>query len=221
MSLNAANVPGNGPKIDPIEAGAYPARLVQVIDIGVQEQGEFAGKAKPPAQKIILTYELQDEFMKDDDGNDDEGKPRWMSEEFPLFNLQAERAKSTTRYKVLDPHSVFGGDFAKLLETPVNVSISKGPGKGKNAGRIYNNVMGITAVRPKDAARFRPLVNKAVAFDMDDPDMEVFEALPNWIKRRIEGALNYQNSKLHQMQNGGQPAKQEPAPVEDDDDVPF
>ena len=33
-----------------IEAGVYPARLVQIIDLGLQPQKAYQGKEKAPAQ---------------------------------------------------------------------------------------------------------------------------------------------------------------------------
>ena len=33
-----------------IEPGVYPARLVQLFDLGLQPQRPFQGKDKPPAQ---------------------------------------------------------------------------------------------------------------------------------------------------------------------------
>ena len=72
MALKAPQGNGNkqfAPQAN-IEPGTYPGRLVQLIDFGLQPQRPYMGKDKPPAQEIGLTYELVDEFMKDDDGND-------------------------------------------------------------------------------------------------------------------------------------------------------
>ena len=83
MTLKANEVPSNGTRQEPIEPGSYPARLVQVIDLGLQPQ-EYLGEEKAPKIEITTTYELSDEFMKDEEGNDIEDKPRWVSETFPL-----------------------------------------------------------------------------------------------------------------------------------------
>ena len=73
MGLNVNNAPkstgGKEPQ-PPIEAGSYPARVVQIIDLGVQNQNDWKGKAKPPIHMLRTTYELVDEFCFkwDDDG---------------------------------------------------------------------------------------------------------------------------------------------------------
>ena len=80
MSLNANNVAFAGAKKDfvPLDAGTYPARLVMVIDCGLQPQRPYKGEDKEPAYEIGLTYEFADEFMKDDDGQ--EMKDKTMNE---------------------------------------------------------------------------------------------------------------------------------------------
>jgi len=70
VSLNLKNQKSNGSRVpqDNIEVGAYPARVVRVLDLGMQPGGEFEGKMKPNAYKVDFTYELLDCFMKDKDG---------------------------------------------------------------------------------------------------------------------------------------------------------
>lgn len=228
MALNAAKVVGKGgAKQETLDPGVYPARLVQIIDLGLQAQRPYQGQEKPPAQEIMLTYELSDEFMKDEDGEDIEDKPRWVSETIPLNNLKADKAKSTLRYKALDPDMNYGGDFSQCLGIPVNVTLVNNESKGVT----YTNVAGIAAMRPKDAARMPELVNDSKFFDLDDPDMEVFTALPEWIREKIKSNLNFQGSVL-QQKLGNAPAADKPAkekqakkdkPVagEEDEDRPF
>ena len=95
MALKAPQ--GNGGNFVPqanIEPGTYPGRLVQVIDFGLQPQRPFKGQDKPPAYELGTTYELVDEFMKDENGEDIEDKPRWVSESFPFHSLAADKAKN-------------------------------------------------------------------------------------------------------------------------------
>lgn len=206
MALNAKKAPSSaaGAKIEPLEAGSYPARVVQIIDLGLQEQRPYLGQPKPPANEIRLVYELTDEFLQDEDGNDQEDKPRWLSEDLPLRNLAAEKAKSTQRYMALDPKLDFDGDFTELLEVPCNVTVVQNPGKGANVGKVYNNIAGISTMRAKDAQRLPALVNKPVVFELETPDMEVFDALPDWLQDKIKGNLEFNGSAL-QKALGGEP----------------
>lgn len=225
MSLNARKVKSNaGPKAPAMEAGAYPARLVQVIDLGVQPQ-EFAGEKKAPKREIMVTYEFTDEFMPDVDGNPDEEKPRWLSERFPLNNLDSDLAKSTKRYYALDPNEEFEGDWTQLVGLPVLVTVTK---KSRDDGD-RNYIGGTAAPRPKDAAKYPSLVNEPRVFLIDEPDLEVFEQLPEWIRDLITDSLEFKGSALDEALNsGGKKAakkastkKETKQEVVEEDDVPF
>ena len=69
MSFNATNQPlgngGNDFKYEPLEEGTYPARLVGVANVG-KHSASFKGEVKEPKDNIALTYELLDEFLKDE-----------------------------------------------------------------------------------------------------------------------------------------------------------
>ena len=110
MSLNAREAAGGGGGNSRIlEPASYPGRLVHIIGLGLQAQRPFQGQEKDPRHEILLTYELSDEFLQDEDGNDLEDKPIFISERMPLHNLSAERAKSTARYMALDANLKYDG----------------------------------------------------------------------------------------------------------------
>lgn len=242
MALNAKNVPqvnkGNRVEQEPLEPGSYPARVVQIIDRGLQPQKAWEDEPKAPAHEIMLTYELLDEFCKDEDGEEDETKPRWLSEYFPLRNLAADLAKSTKRYKALDPDEVHEGDFSQLIGTPCTITVVNSAGKGKNAGKIYNNIGAVSAMRPRDAKNAPELVNEPKVFSLDEPNVETFLSLPQWLQEVIQANLEYDGSalqkalKAHQKGDDKQPdaapkgkAKkpvEEPVEAEEgEDDIPW
>jgi len=201
MAINAAKVKGaakKGVEQPQLEAGTYPCRLVQVLDMGVQTQRPFKGEAKAPIQEIMLTYEFLDEFLVDEDGNEQEDKPRWLSETIPLHNLKADLAKSTKRYKALDPELKFKGDFGQLLGMPCMVTVVINPGKGDNAGKVYTNIAGVAQMSKKQADKAPDLVNEPKLFDLDDPDLTIFKSLPEWLQEKIQGNLNYEGSALQE-----------------------
>lgn len=245
MALNAKKVPtGNSSKFkkqDPVEPGTYPARLVQIIDLGIQPQRPYKGAEKPPCQTIQLTWELVDEFMTDEDGNELEDKPRWVSETMPFRNLNSDLAKSTKRYKALDPKEEFEGDFSQLLGLPANVLLTTYEVKnGPNAGSENNSVDNVTAMRPRDAAKTPELVNEPKIFVLDEPDLEVLLSLPDFLQEKIKANLEYSGSALEAALEGDsgkaqgkakKPAEQPPEDAEeqkepdfsedDDDDMPW
>lgn len=231
MALNAKKIqaPASADRVeqDNLEPGVYKARIVQIIDYGIQPQRAYAGKDKAPAQEIGVTYELLDEFMKDEDGNEIEDKPRWISENFPLHSLQADMAKSTKRYKALDPEEVHEGNWPDLLEMPCMVTVVNNP--SKDGSKIFDNVGNVSAMRPKDAANAPELVNDSKVFDLDNPDMEVFAKLPKWIQEKIASNLGFKGSALEKALGGAvkedKPAKAAPkkpkGKVEDEGTPPF
>ncbi len=221
MSLNAKTATGGGkrgPKQPPIEAGAYPARVVQIIDLGVQDQRAYKGEDKPPAHQMQLTYELVDEFcfVIDEDTDEitdtvDETKPRWISETFALFNLEADLATSTKRYKALDPDMEFEGEFPSLIGVSCMVTVTAKPGTGDKADITYNNVGGVATMRAKQKDTCPELVNEPKVFLLDSPDTDVFNSFPNWIQDKIKENHNYSGSELEMvLASGGNPTQDGP-----------
>jgi hypothetical protein len=198
MALNASKIVGKRKPIPVLPAATYPGYLIQVLDLGLH-QNSFKGEDKGPTRKIMLTYEFADEFLKDEDGQDMTDKPRWLSEEVWLFPLRSERATSTARYKALDPNVVHGGDFVACLGTPINISVGHRKGSGKWEGRVFEEIMGISGIRAKDAAKMNPMVNKPKFFDGDEPDVEVFLSLPTYVQGLIKANLEYTGSKLESL----------------------
>lgn len=220
MGLNASTLPSKSFVRVPMAAGTYPGRLAGVIDLGLQAQRPFKGEDKPPAQEIGLTYELVDEFMKDEDGQDQLDKPRWLTEMIAFYPLSSEKATSTKRYNVFDPTQVDGGDWVKQINKPVNVTVVLNAKKET----VYENIGGISAMRPKDAANLVALKNAPVVFDLEAPTLETWKSVPKFIQDRIKTNLNFKGSKLEALIGGdttptkGSPAK---AATPDDDKPPY
>ena len=205
MALNAKKVKSTATRkeVPVMDAGTYPARLVQLIDLGVQPQDPYNGQEKPPVHMIYTTYEFLDEFMPGDDGKPDESKPRWLSEKLPFYNLDQDKAKSTLRYKALDPNLDHEGDWTQLIGAPCLVTVVEQTTKsGPNAGRVYNKIGGTTAMRAKDVAKAPELVNEPKLFSLDDPDISVFQSLPDWLQDIVKGNLEYKGSKLEKTLQG-------------------
>lgn len=219
MALNAREKKFEGNKRvdqEALESGTYPARLVQVLDMGVQEQQPFKGEPKPPVQELMVTYEFADEFIKDEDGNDVEDKPRWLSETFPLHPLDSDLAKSTKRYYSLDPNVEYEGDWTQLIGSPVMVTVVNNPGKGKNAGKVFNNIASTSAMRKKEADKMPELKNPGKVLDLDDADTaDILLTLPEWIQKKVKDGLEWEGCAVQKALDGGakKGAKEEKAPA--------
>lgn len=225
MALNVKKIQSSssGPKQENLEPGNYPARLIQVIDLGVQKQRDFKGEAKPPIQEVRLVYELSDAFMVDESGEEMLDKPRWVGEDIPLNALSKDKAKSTNRYLAIDPKCEFEGDFTQLVGRPVVVTIVN----NQSGDKVFDNIAGASVMRPRDADKLAPLVNEAVVFDLSEPDMNVFNKLPKWIQEKITSNLEFAGSPLAGLLSKGaskavSKPKREPVTEEvNDEDVPY
>lgn len=224
MSLNIKEMKSSGGssnRAEPLEPGSYPARVVQIIDLGVQASPPNSAYPKPPQHMISVTYELCDEFLKDEAGEDLKDKPRWVSEDFNLMPLDKDLATSTKRYKALDPNDTCDGDITRLIGCCGMVSIVQR--KSRDGLKVYNNVAGVAPVRAKAAATMPELVNGGKVFVLSEPDLDVFNSLPDFLKEKIKGNLKYQGSPLQRLLEGGQApikgaATTVVAETQDDDD---
>mgnify|MGYP003640649955 CR=1 FL=1 len=199
MPLNAKTQTGSrNTNFTPLESGSYPARVLNVIDCGLQPQRPYQGQPKNPAHEVLITYELSDEFVLDEDGAPQEDKPRQVSESFPFYSLASERAKSTIRYNVLDPTGAVDGDWVKLVGTPIMLTIVQSPDK-KNPTRIYENVGGLSPMRKKDVSSLPTMVGESKVFDLDEPDMDIFNSLFPWMQKKVVSNLEFECSKLQSL----------------------
>lgn len=225
MALNASKVRSTGNKVTQplLEEGTYPARLVQVIGLGLQNRDAYAGVEKEPCYQIHVTYEMADEFMVDENGNVLEDKPRWLSERMNFFNLESDKATSTKRYLALDPTKEKGGDWAALVGSPVMVTVGHKEGTGKNVGRTFERIINTAKMREKDLKNLEDLKNPTLVFDAldEDPDIEAFNSLPQFLQDIIKNNLEFNGSAL-QAKLGGKAKAAAPADEEDEqpDDEP-
>ncbi|MCP4364983.1 MAG: hypothetical protein GY800_06745 [Planctomycetes bacterium] len=165
-----------------------------MVLMGLQPSKPYKGQPKDPKERMYVGYELSHEFMLDEDGNPDPTKPRWIGEDFPFYNLEADRATSTIRYNNIDPAGTAGGNWDQLLGAPCQVTLTKEPRKdGKGDTNYVAHVSGAMEVPGYTQPE---LVNAPRIFDIDAPDMEVFEKLPKWLQERLKGNLNFQGSAL-------------------------
>ena len=121
-----------------------------------------------------------------------------------------------TYYKLnlaIDPDQLYEGNWASLIGLPVNVTVVI----NKKDDKVYENVGAITSMRAKDAEKCPELVNPTKVFDLDAPNMEVFNAIPEWIQNIMKENLEFNGSKLQAALNG-----EEVEPEQElDDEVPF
>jgi hypothetical protein len=221
MARNANNAPApTGNKVEQKALdGAFPARIVQIVFLGVQEQRAYQGQPKPPCDSVRITYELSHEFMADEEGNEVEDKPRWESETIPFKAASLDLATSTKRFKAYRPGVTSLNEYvwdSTLLGTAVQLTMkSRTVKEGAHAGRTFNDVKGVTPAANMPGYTQPDLVNPALFFDPEDDavDAAVFNDLPQWLQDEIKKANNYQGMPLYTALKGGTaPEKADKAP---------
>lgn len=183
-----------------VDDGAYPARIVQIIDFGKQVETDWKTGAPLTYEdsgeeiikhKVWINFEFPDELI-DVDGVD---KPRWYGKEYTVS--AHEKSALSALLKAVDPKGVAteGGRNVKgLLGLPAMVTIgSTSSGKAK-----VSSVSGV----PR-GMQVGPLVNPEVFFDLDEPDQATFGTLPKWMKDRITNGIDFAYTGLGKLMNGG------------------
>jgi hypothetical protein len=201
------------PKAERIAEGTYPARLVQIISLGVHET-EWQGQTKT-APKVMLTFELPTETIN----INGEDQPRWISREFNL-SLH-EKSSLTPVVKALDPKGECQ-DLTDLLGKPCMVQVGS---TASNNAKITN------IVAPMKGMPVAPIYNEAkmVAFDFDEPDLELFATFPQFMQDKIKEAVNYNGfadgvqakPKQQQVQVKAKPVAKPVVEDDTEDEIPF
>tara|TARA_B100001063_G_scaffold227047_1_gene237140 strand:- start:16797 stop:17522 length:726 start_codon:yes stop_codon:yes gene_type:complete len=224
--LNAKKAPkptnnSNRVQQELMEVGTEEARVVAVIDLGLQPQRPYKGQEKPPVNMVRLTYEFPNLFIVDENGDELEDKPRWLSEDIPFKSLELDLAKSTKRYKAIDPEDTNDGDFTGLIGMPCMVTVGQYSYMKDGEEKSGNQVNDVSPITKRKADKLGELVNPPQVFLLDDPDMELFESFPDWLKDKIKKNLEFAGSELEAALNGGKKKKPKPQEVEDDIEEPV
>lgn len=164
--------------VEPMEAGVYPARVVQIIDLGRQQkynyktgEQELWDDGNPKiSPEVRITFELPTEFV-----NDDPSKPRWMGKDYTVSTHQM--AALTKLLQATDPTIK---SLDKLIGLPLMVEVGMTSG-GKN------KVAGVSKLMK--GMEVPELINPPVIFDVSSFDQEVYETLPPFVRDKIDNRV--------------------------------
>jgi hypothetical protein len=192
MKLNTENTSGNTASFTPVPVGVYEARVVKIAELGSQKARPpyhltADGRPKGPSTKLSVTFELADMVTEVN------GKtvPRLA---FKIMTLSLHEKAHLA--KIVASAGLTGEfDIADLLGTVVSLSITH---TEKN-GATYANVDSISAVSERVAKTVAPAETDLTIFTFDEPNQEVFEALPEFQRNMITSALNFKGSKIEAL----------------------
>lgn len=190
-----------------VPPGAHFAICNMVVDCGLQEG--FSGK---PQHKIYLRWEVPDERVTyEKDGHQTEGPCSIGS----LYTLSlSEKANlrkvlENWRGKAFTPQELQGFDITTVLGKCCQIMVTHSE-DGK-----YANVTGVMGISKDQRERSKNAraENVPLAYSLEEHDAKVFQALPNWLKEKIE-------NRLEDPTEPG-PSTGQPKEDEFDDDIPF
>lgn len=194
FSFNEAPKAGSNRKIPP--AGTHAARLVQLIDLGIQDRPAFQGEEKKPCHQLHLTFELVDE--KDEFNG--ELKPFWVSR---TVNYSDHEKSALMKYRsAIDPSAK---DVTDLMDKPCMVEVAHKEWKGKT----FANITNVTPAPKK--LTVDSLSSPVRVIDFSDGDIDAFNELPDFLKNMMTKAHNWSSSPLGRAVDGQGP----------EDEVPF
>jgi len=177
LHLNGMGTPKT--KSPRIEEGTYMARIVAIIDLGLQAQTDWqTGEPSESKKRVLITWELPTERISitDEDG-EVEDLPRWISKEYTLSNYE-----QSNLMKLLSGLAPDIKDLQELLDRQCMISV--GSTSGGNA-----KVTGV--VKPPMGMDVPPLENDSSYFDFDSPDEDLFKSQIGWIRQKVMDAENY------------------------------
>ena len=207
---------GGGGSFTPVPPGMHLARCYRVIDMGTQTT-TWQGKEKQQA-KVMLQFEVHSE---DADGKalvTDKGEPLSISKNFTasLGEKAALRAElENWRSRGFTADELAGFQLKNVLGAWAMLSVVKEQGKD---GKEYTN---ITSINPVPASMKKAGLpeghNELKIFDIDSPDMALFDTFGQRMREKIEASPEWQQrgSPAQQPSSGG-------SKFEDmSDDIPF
>lgn len=174
LTVSASSGGGNFPLVP---EGVYTARCFKIIDLGTQWI-EWAGEKKEQ-RKVLITWELLDDEVKMEDGRPFAATKQYtatLDERGRLRpDLEAWRGKKFTdaELEAFDLKTVLGAYCTIQI-------VHDETGKYANV----NSIMAFKGEKPKP-------VNPDVAFDIDEPDMEVFATFSDKMKEKIQAAPEF------------------------------
>lgn len=191
----------------PIDAGTYVARCYAVIGLGVQESKMF-----PSSNKCLIMWELPTETYQDPETKDQ--VPRTVSKEYTLSLSKKANLRhdlESWRGREFTPQELEGFDVNKVLGAPCLINLIHKTG---NDGQIRAKINSVSSL-PK-GQKAPEGVYETVSYDIEHGRNEVFKALPEWVRKKIEASEEFTHKGVQTAEEPD--SAQQP---DGDSDVPF
>jgi hypothetical protein len=210
MSLTATQHSGGDFEMTP--EGQYIARCYRIIDLGTQTTTGMYGTKEQ--HKVMISWEL----IGEDDIKMQDGRPFSVHKNYTVSlsekgslrpDLEAWRGKKFTSTELE------GFDLSNVLGQYCMIQVVHSE-DGKFAN--VQTIMSYKGDKPKP-------VNENVIFDIDNPDMKVFESLSDNMKLKIQSAPEWKGSPAMAAATDTKKQEEIITDISDEpinlDDIPF
>jgi len=209
-----------GGSFTPVAPGMHLARCYRIVDMGTQKT-DFQGQVKH-LQKVMLQFEVH--------GEDDSGKPLVTAKGEPMSiskNFTLSLAEMATLRKDLQAwrgreftaEELRGFELKNVLGVWAMITASKAIG---NNGKEYTNIVGINPVPSAIKRGGLPEgFNKLAIFEIENPDMELFETFGNGLREKITSSPEWRARNGAQAQFVSKPSSTGTGFDDMDSDIPF
>lgn len=182
-----------------------------VVDLGLQPG---SGMYPEPKRKIYLRFELPTERITyKKDGVETEGPMSIGSSFTASMSEKANLRKLIESWfgkKFPSDDAAADFDLCNLLGRKCLLNVTH----SEKGGKTYANIKDATPI-PKGMVADQKQYNESLYYSLDDHNQQIFMALPEWLRKKIEGRLQEPESEP-----AGKYAP-EPPPSDFDDDIPF
>lgn len=172
----------------PMNAGVYVARCVQLIQIGTITEN-INGDEKS-LHKVRFGFEFPNEkkVFREENGE----QPYFLSKEYTLSMNEKATLRihlSQWRGKAFTEEEAAKFDITKLLGVPGTINVIHKVGKSN--GKTYAEIGSISPLMKGTVCP--DAINPIQVLSYDNFDVELFNSLPEFLRKKIESSVEYQN----------------------------
>lgn len=206
---------GGTSSFKPVPPGMHLARCYRIVDLGTQES-TYKGATRK-LKKIMLQFEVHSEDMDGTPLVTDKNEPMSISKNFTASlgeNANLRKDLENWRSRSFTAAELEGFQLKNILGAWAMLSVVREAG---NDGNEYTNIASINPVSSQiKKAGLPPAHNELEIFDLESPDMAIFENFSNKLQEKIRATPEWQSG------NRGVPSKPNDSGFDDmDSDIPF
>lgn len=218
MGLTARATGGGSFK--PLPPGMHLARCYRIIDLGTQKvEWKGAVKLQP---KVLVQWEVHGE---DEEGNPlvtDKGDPLSISKTYTLSMGDNSRLRTdlkSWRGRDFTVEEMTGFHLRNILDKWCMLTVTHVTG---DDGKTYANVSSVNPVPSHlRKAGLPDGINEARFFDLDNPDMALFDALGDKLRAKIQSAPEWPKNRSPAERYQQEQNQSAQSLADMDDDIPF